>query len=149
MENKAKARKQAEHRMQQQVNQAKQRLEKRKAREDAPQVDEEPKKKKSRGAKQRERKRLEREEGKNVDADARLASLKAEKDRLREAKAAEKAKSQQLKPVKPPKKKKRIDKEEENFDSIVDTYRSTFVDSSSSSPMTNPREGVKKKRWFE
>ena len=47
MENKAKARKQAEHRMQQQVNQAKQRLEKRKAREEALQVDEEPKKKRA------------------------------------------------------------------------------------------------------
>ena len=48
------------------------------------------------------------------------------------------------------KKKKRADREEENFDSIVDTYRSTFVDEkSSSAPTPSPREGVKKKRWFE
>ena len=51
-----------------------------------------------------------------------------------------------VKMVKPPKKKKKADTEEENFDKLVDSYRSKFEEIAKGK---SPREKVKEKRWFE
>lgn len=144
--------------MQQQVNHAKQRVDKRKGQdnkiEDDDDDDEQPKKK-SRGSLQRERKRKQRESGEdpNEAEQIKVAIAQAKKVRREARIAAEKEKKAiERKGVKPPKKKKQSDKEEESFDNMVDSYRSTIGDlgdAKASKGVTNPREAVKEKRWFE
>jgi len=160
VENKVKAKKQAERRMHQQLNQSKQRLEKlekRKAKEGAADSEEAAAaKKKGRGAIQREKKRKKRESGEEETERQRKLQKKAmyeAKKELRKERAEEKKrKAQELKrkSTKPPKKKKSEQKkieDDEEFENIVRTYQSKLE--SAKTPKANPREVVKEKRWFE
>lgn len=149
MENKAKAKKQAEHRAQQQANVEKQRLEL-KEKKLAEGKDKKQQKKKKRGALQRERKRKQREsleKGQDSNAidqcvDSSTAPVEHEP-------------RQKVKSVKPPKKKRKVDKEEQNFENLVDSYRKAFTGvsepnetSASASTSSRPKKKADK-RWFE
>ncbi|CAJ1927700.1 unnamed protein product [Cylindrotheca closterium] len=142
VENKVKAKKQAERRLQQQVNQAKQKLDKLEKQEDA-----EPKKKRSRGSIQREKKRHKRESGEE-ETEKQTKLLKREyfekKKILREEKKAKQLENKK-KGVKPPKKKS-IDKEEEKLEKLVGKYRS---DVDTTKKNVEPRGAVREKRWFD
>ena len=141
VENKAKARKQAEHRAQQKANNEKQRLE-----NQGKKQEKNEKQRKSRGATQREKKRQ-----KGVSPETR--------DMVPSPKVAEESKighfsteqSEKVKFVKPPKKKRKVDKEEQDFDTLVDTYRAAFL----SAPKVNSDVALREKRpkenkrWFD
>ncbi|KAL3936444.1 MAG: hypothetical protein SGBAC_008245 [Bacillariaceae sp.] len=143
VENKVKAQKQAERRLQQQLNQAKQKLEKLEKEEDVV-----PKNKRSRGSIQREKKRRKRESGEE-EAEKQTKLLKKEyyenKKRLREEKK-EKQLEIKKKSVKP-KKKKTVDKEEEKLQRLLGKHRGDDVDTTKK--FVRPRAAVKEKRWFE
>ncbi len=162
VENKVKAKKQAERRLHQQLNQSKQRLERlerKKAEKEAGETEQGGTKKKGRGALQREKKRKRRESGE--EEAERLAKLQKKaiyeaKKELRKERAEEKkrrAEELKKKSVKPPKKKKsqlkKIEDDEE-FESIVRSYQSKLESArEEKAPKSNPRESVKQKRWFD
>jgi len=164
VENKVKAKKQAERRLQQQLNQSKQQLEtlekKKTARKQAGDDNDAPAtKKRGRGAIQREKKRLKRESGEEErERQAKLqkkALYEAKKELRRERAEEKKKKAEELKrkSVKPPKKKKsqlkKIEDDEE-FESIVRSYQSKLESArEENAPRANQREAVKDKRWFE
>ena len=162
VENKVKAKKQAERRLHQQLNQSKQqldRLEKRKAEKEAGENEEGDTKKKGRGALQREKKRKKRESGEEEAERLKKLQKKAlyeAKKELRKERAEEKkrrADELKKKSVKPPKKKKsqlkKIEDDEE-FESIVRSYQSKLESARDEKvPKSNPRESVKQGRWFE
>lgn len=141
VENKAKARKQAEHRAQQKANNEKQRLEKQRNKQEKNE-----KRKKSRGAIQREKRR---QKGVSNETGDTLESLKVAEESKRGHSSAEQ--SQKVKLVKPSKKKHKVDKEERDFDTLVDAYRAAF----SSAPKVDYDDSLKNKRpeeskrWFE
>lgn len=152
VENKAKAKQQAEHRAQQQVNQMKQ-MEENKTKNAEPK---EKKKKLSRGARQREKKRKERMEGAEDGADAPNSNIPEDLDEQpstktipgRDAHSGSKRKA-----VKPPKRQK-IDTDEENFSILMETYKQQTLSimggdtkkSEMGSEIPKKKEG---KRWFE
>uniref|UniRef100_A0A7S3PYQ9 RRM domain-containing protein n=1 Tax=Chaetoceros debilis TaxID=122233 RepID=A0A7S3PYQ9_9STRA len=154
VENKAKARKQAERKAFQQANVNKQRILAKEAAAAKP--DAEVKVKKSRGQKQREKKRKLKEAGlldedskdvptENVDIAKKPMAKKAEADSDSDVKS---------KSVKPPKnKKKKVDKKEEKFEDMVRSYRKVFAntaaDKTDGAAAVNPRADVEKKRWFD
>jgi hypothetical protein len=137
--------------MHQQVNQAKQKLD---GKQNKPEDDK--KEKMSRGKLQREKKRKKRESGEEeAEEKAKLEAqaMREAKKEYREQKAEEKEAAQAAKGkgIKPPKKKKKVNKEEQVFDKMVDTYRSTFdgINKAAADASSNPRADVKEKRWFE
>jgi nucleolar protein 4 len=146
VENKVKAKHQAEHRTAQLVNKLKQ-----KKTPDG-KVDKKEKKA-SRGARQREKKRKQREEGiSSLDA-AQLSSKNEDLeyshsvDQHLEKEKVENVKLQN-KGVKPIKRRK-VNKDEEQFTEIVEKYKSTI-------PVITPQEDVERvgkktleRRWFE
>ena len=171
VENKAKSKQQADHRAHQLVNAEKQRAANRAAKKDRDEANEDAdekskskKKKKGRGALQREKKRRQREEG-NGDTpseDAAQHTKKARKvshdDADNEAPAQPK-----LKGIKPPKKRK-VDKEEQAFESMVRSYKQAFAGGGEATAKgkkkrkntetdnevsANPRAEVTNKRWFD
>jgi len=164
VENKVKAKKQADRRLHQQLNQSKQqldKLEKKKAKKEAGEdtTEEAGSKRKGRGAIQREKKRKKRESGEEeAIAQRKLqkkAMYEAKKELRKERVEEKKRKAEELKKksVKPPKKKKtqlkKIEDDEE-FEDIVRSYQSKLEDAREEKvPKTNPREAVKEKRWFE
>ena len=162
VENKVKAKKQAERRLHQQLNQSKQqleRLERKKAEKEAGETEETKAKKKGRGALQREKKRKRRESGEEEKERLQKLQKKAlyeAKKELRKERAEEKKrKAEELKKksVKPPKKKKsqlkKIEDDEE-FESIVRSYQSKLESArDEKAAKRNPREAVKEKRWFD
>ena len=142
VENKVKAKQQADHRAARQANKIKQKML-------LPKEQLEPRKKrKSRGALQRERKRNKREQTNNNDEKA-----------LSDAEAPEKPDGAQPKmtarvPVvaakKPEKKKKqKLDAEEENFRTLVESYKQSFA-ALETTQGADKRKGSKKSgsRWF-
>ncbi|KAG7365197.1 RNP-1 like RNA-binding protein [Nitzschia inconspicua] len=161
VENKTKAKKQAERRIQQQVNQQKQKLEnqeKRKSHNDDVD-DDDTKKKKSRGAKQREKKRQKRESGEEEKERQAELQAKALADARREMKKERLEQKRRLKEemkqksVKPPKKKQkhgRMDEEDEKFEKIVRSYATELEAAREGQQNTkNARAALKEKRWFE
>jgi len=171
MENKSKARQQAERKVAQQANLTKQRLAAREKNEEATEAKsksgkgETKKKKKGRGAQQREKKRRMREEG-LLDADNKKKKTGDDNDNTTANKqqrtdpsnndVTSDAKSQTKKGVKPPKKKKKIDKDEKKFEDMVRSYKKTFsgirtsnVGDAVMKEAENPRATVEKKRWFD
>lgn len=142
VENKVKAKQQAEHRTAQLVNKQKQKISTRpKGAEDKKE------KKKSRGARQREKKRKQMEEGTASFETAQLPTgSETSKNNSTDAKP-EKA-NNKSKGVKPNKRPKR-NKDEEHFTEIVEKYKSTI-------PVIPPAETADKtgkkmleRRWFE
>uniref|UniRef100_A0A7S4ARJ5 RRM domain-containing protein n=1 Tax=Pseudo-nitzschia australis TaxID=44445 RepID=A0A7S4ARJ5_9STRA len=162
VENKVKAKKQAERRLHQQLNQSKQhldKLEKNKAKKEAGEGDDANNKRRGRGAIQREKKRLKRESGEEEkERQMKLqkkAMYEAKKELRKERAEEKKRKAEELKrkSMKPPKKKKsqlkKIEDDEE-FESIVRTYQSKLESSrEEKAPKENPRKSVESKRWFE
>ena len=152
VENKAKARQQAEHRAQQQANRLKQKMETREKRELASSTAGSDGKKaevaggktsnkRGRGAKQREKKRQRRLQGDDGDDDSDGGSpvdkAEAQKRKFRhpdggDTAAAAKADAMPIaKAIKPPKKQKKREREEleveEKFSKLVDKYKAAFA----------------------
>lgn len=148
VENKAKARKQAERKAQQLTNSVKQK--------NAAKGEKKPRKK-SRGAQQREKKRKMREEAaKEKEAGGDIPSEKSEKKKQRRGEkedVKQKEISQKPKGIKPPKKKKKVDKDESAFEDMVQSYKKAFAGSDakmdSTSEETNERTEISKKRWYD
>ena len=137
VENKAKAKKQAEHRSQQQANQVQQRTEHK-----VKKAENKMEKKKSRGSLQREKKRATREEGAIVTPVAKQVVTKA---------LAPVAKVvPQGKGVKPTKKRK-LDAEEQTFERLVQSYTESFTKkvqkTDSDEALAKPKKS--EKRWYE
>jgi nucleolar protein 4 len=134
VENKAKAKQQAEHRAQQQANLVKQRDEQ--IAEGEKGFGKKTEKKKSRGAAQRERKRKQLDEGPGESAPGKTAETSIA------APASEPVKK--VKGVKPPKKQK-VDAEEENFSKLVESYKQQAI----AIMGTNDSKAKTGRRWFE
>lgn len=142
VENVVKAKQQAEHRSHQQSNIIKQKIDTREAGK------KKQDKKQSRGKLQREKKRKQREGGAPDEAS------KAKADDAKDSKSANVASTEKLKGkaklVKPPKKQK-VDKEEETFTNLVETYKQAFaapaVDEKTAE--ANKKSEKKERRWFE
>jgi len=154
VENKAKAKQQAAHKAQQQANQAKQ-LEEQKSDGGGRQRTATAKKaKQSRGAKQRERKRKQLEEGGDDAATTAQSPSTNNKSKQEGATsssatmppAEDKTERRKAKGVKPPK-KRRVDKAEENFTKLMDSYKQEAVATVSSGEKAAAKK--KGKRWFE
>lgn len=151
VENKAKARKQAERKAQQQANTMKQKaiakdlLEK--------QGKAQKKEKKSRGAMQREKKRRLRQEEANAKVEGSHDNISTEKEILSQEKLKDPDTLKIQKAIKPPKKKKKIDKDENAFENMVRSYKEAFSgDNTTVIPEAaeeNERQDIKKKRWFD
>ena len=151
VENKAKARIQAEHREHQQANKMKQQIQNREKQKSSSTsaAAKKKEKKQSRGARQRERKRKGMSELSEHDEDKEKEVNQGQKD----ANAAKDVDSKQqvvaAKPAKkrPPKKQKKMDGEDSHFENLVASYEKGILEASSTT------EGValpkKKKRWFE
>ena len=111
----------------------------------------------SRGKRQREKRRLLRESGQlEAEEKAKLEAqaLKEAKIELRKEKQEAKklaAADKKARTVKPPKKKPKIDAEEQQFDEMVDTYRASFSNTVEKLANAAAKESStgKKKRWFE
>uniref|UniRef100_A0A7S2A4B9 RRM domain-containing protein n=1 Tax=Ditylum brightwellii TaxID=49249 RepID=A0A7S2A4B9_9STRA len=171
VENKAKARQQAERKAQQAANVEKQKLEKNerkkkaKAEKDDDKTNKNKKSKKGRGAAQREKKRKLREEGDDDENDN--VDKSSAKDRSKNKTGTNdnnddnKVTVTKKKGVKPPKKRK-VDKEEEAFESMVRSYKETFAgsaggglskknttDQSDATTKTKARNEIEKKRWYD
>ena len=171
VENKAKAKQQADHRAHQLANAEKQRAANRAAKKDRDEANEDAdekskskKKKKGRGALQREKKRRQREEGNGntPSEDAVQHSKKARKVSHDDADVEAPAQPK-IKGIKPPKKRK-VDKEEQAFESMVRSYKQAFAgggetdakgkkkrknSGADTEASANPRAEVTKKRWFD
>lgn len=142
VENKAKAKQQAEHKAQQQANLVKQREELKTDPDKHVGKKTKKEKKKSRGAAQREKKRKQHEYGE--DATDQSPSDK-EADTAIAAPASEPS-VKKVKGVKPPKKQK-VDKEEENFSKLVESYKQQAIAiMGTTDDSTTVKSG---RRWFE
>eukprot|EP00934_Nitzschia_sp_Nitz4_P003082 Nitzschia sp. Nitz4//scaffold54_size114964//105702//108134//NITZ4_003873-RA/size114964-augustus-gene-0.25-mRNA-1//-1//CDS//3329554417//3072//frame0 len=138
VENKIKARKQAERRMQQQLNASKQK-EEREADKEGKKSDS---KKRNRGAAQRERKRQERENG--------ITKPKKKEKQMTPVTRVQHKEKKKEEPVKTmkPRKRQKTDPEEEKFQKLVKTHNSS---SETRKPVASERKAQLKegKRWFE
>ena len=146
VENKAKAKKQAEHRAQQQANRDAQKLEhkaKTAAESNNNNKGEVKKKKPSRGALQREKKRKAKDESSIVDVQP--VATKVSKT------VAPQPAAPTVKLVKPPKKRK-LDTEEQTFERLVQSYTESFsstIQKSNNEEQANIKPKKSAKRWFE
>ncbi|KAL7563029.1 hypothetical protein ACA910_013550 [Epithemia clementina (nom. ined.)] len=164
VENKAKARIQAEHREHQQANKVKQKIENR---EKESKNQSKKEKKKSRGARQRERKRKgkEMQEQQEDEDEAMRHSNQQVVNKLGGVKNKsnptvnntgndEYSKKQETaKAIKPPpKKKKKLDAEDSHFEKLVASYEKDIVQASPAmdeEAAPSSSSSKKKKRWFE
>ncbi|KAL7468660.1 hypothetical protein ACHAXS_008896 [Conticribra weissflogii] len=155
VENKVKARQQAERIAQKKANKIKQKIENKEK-----QTPDKKEKKKSRGALQRAKKRARKEAGEDANADGENAEvtknvkkLKTEEKDLAKAKAPVEAAP---KLVKPPKKRK-VDPKEEALEDMIRSYKASFSrgsendvdDKKAKESKVVSREKIVKKRWFE
>jgi hypothetical protein len=109
-------------------------------------MDKAKKPKKSRGAIQRKKKRQQAESTERGDP---LQPQKVSEESKRQHSSLDE--NPKVKLVKPQKKKRKVDKEEQDFEKLVDTYRSAFssapnADSNVSSRTESPAE---KRRWYD
>lgn len=170
VENKAKAKKQAERRSQQLVNAEKQKLATLLARKSKKENDgnnnEEKKPKLSRGARQRANKRTRGDSDENHKSDDQVNAAneakKAKKEKKKLAQEKLTAEKEKVKPVKPPKKKKKVDSEETAFEDMVKSYKAAFENTAdskkgskseknedASTEPQHPRAIVTEKRWYD
>ena len=148
VENRAKAKKQAEHKAHQRANTIKQRLEHKEKSADS---EKSGKKKKSRGKRQRELKRKQREagitdEGKKSET-SNAQSLPTESLAHGEDSVPD-HKHHNTKPVKPSQKKRKVDKDEEKLSELVDSYEASITPSRGDGN-DNSQPTRSRKRWFE
>jgi nucleolar protein 4 len=158
VENKAKAKQQAEHKEKQQANQLKQRLD---VKSDTT-VTEPEKVRKSRGAIQREKKRLRQQEQQNddgVSSDERIEQTNSKlNDGNTNAVVADKTTmstsenhGKKVKVV-PKKKPEKLDKDEMNFNHLVASYQQQAMGTISTAPGQEQKDAgstKSKRRWFE
>lgn len=163
VENKIKAKKQAERRIQQQVNQQKQKLETTKKKKNEvldADADDAKQKKQSRGAKQRQKKRQRRESGEEErerQVDLRTKAMAEATREMRKERLEQKRKLKldiKLKSIKPPKKKNKqnkMDQDDEKFENIVKTYTNDLEAETElqRGGDKNIRASAKQKRWFD
>ncbi|KAL7532417.1 hypothetical protein ACHAXR_004620 [Thalassiosira sp. AJA248-18] len=168
VENKVKARQQAEKIAQKKANKIKQRIENKEKNKEKKQqptdTTNKKEKKKGRGALQREKKRARKEAGEDdgdnlQNKDGKDSSIK--KPKLDES--ADKPKEKKPKMLKPQKKRKIMDKDEDALEDMIKSYKSSFSkgaaaggkpltgesNASSEPQKKHTREKVAKKRWFE
>ena len=155
-ENKAKARKQAENKTQQLENAQKQKVAAKAAIAEEKPKNKNKKKVAGRGAQQRAKKRKMIEEGVldkdgNRIEDAESQRLKRSETVSKETTAPQEKKQKEVKPTKKPRK---VDKEENNFEDMVQSYKNTFAgipapEKAKEAEPSNPRVAVSEKRWFE
>jgi hypothetical protein len=150
VENKAKARKQAERKAQQAANIEKQKTV---SKDSKTENAKEKKKKKSRGALQREKKRKAKEAGMEEENENDEKDVVSEKIRNKEDNSVVDEPKTKVKGLKPPKKMKKSDKEDNIFDEMVQSYKRKFAadvdDVTTEKAVENPRVEVAKKRWFD
>jgi nucleolar protein 4 len=157
VENKAKARKQAENKAQQLENARKQKIAAKAKAAEASDGKKFVKKKKGRGAQQRAKKRRMIAEG-LLDKDGNKIEDKDEKNSKKqkleksEEPPARKPK-EKAKALKPPKKNKKLDKEEEKFKDMVQSYKKAFSGASETKKkeekVSDPRAEITNTRWFD
>ncbi len=147
VENKAKARKQAERKAQQLDNALRQKAD---AKQRSEELNDKRKKKKSRGAQQRAKKRKLREQGLNQEANDNVE--KKQKIIQNETIPEKKESTKNLKGIKPLKKKK-VDKDESAFENMVKNYKIAFSagnqDNDAIKKLANERAEITNKRWFD
>jgi len=145
VENKAKAKQQADRRARQLENASNQKLAKSK-KDNSKDNRSSSKKKLSRGALQREKKRKKREEGNNEELIVPSQEIQEGK-----SKSGDKPKVKMSRPVK----RQKVDKEEKAFESMVEKYKSKFMgnmvqgDKKSKKEDSKDKGKVVKQRWFE
>jgi len=154
VENKAKARKQAENKTQQLENSKRQKI----AAKAASAADADGKKpiqtkKKGRGAQQRAKKRRMIEEG-LLDKDGKKIEEKESKKQKTAVSEEVPVSKPKEKTIKPPKKsKKKVDKEEEKFEDMVQSYKNAFSgtakEKEADDEPSNPRAEITSSRWFD
>ncbi len=149
VENKAKARKQAERKAQQLANAQKQKAA---VKQLSDEKSEKKKKKKSRGALQREKKRKMKEEGSSEKDQILDEKVVTKKPKITEedstSSSGDKEKSTKKKGIKPPKKQK-LDKDESAFQDMIRSYKKAFAGGSQTKEEKSVRSEITKKRWFE
>ncbi|KAL7518633.1 hypothetical protein ACHAWX_003441 [Stephanocyclus meneghinianus] len=154
VENKVKARKQAEKILQKKANKIKQRVESKEKT-----TKEKKASKKSRGALQREKKRARKEAGDddNILQDPPDQAPKKKKANPPDDVHASRTTEKELKLAKPPKKRKN-DIEENRLEDMIRSYKETFARASEKPVLSvneenemkaKSREAVSKRRWFE
>ena len=148
VENRAKAKKQAEHKAQQRANTIKQKLE---HKEKLGVSEKKKEKKKSRGARQRERKRKQKEEGIADETKENDTSSPAKRAKLsKESSQSESVSQKQSQPkAAKPTKKRKIDKAEEKFSKLVDSYQESLVPAKAATDDLPKQRKRPEKRWFE
>lgn len=146
VENKVKARQQAEKVAQKEANKIKQKIEKKERADTEKKLN-----KKGRGAIQREKKRARKEEAKNSEKDENIGGASRSEDIQVEEKS-----SKRQKMLKPPKKQKR---KSDGLDELINEYKSSFTkgvveastqhNKQSTDKNATNRASVVKRRWFE
>ncbi|GKY97770.1 hypothetical protein MPSEU_000735200 [Mayamaea pseudoterrestris] len=138
VENKVKAKQQVEHRAHQEANVLKQKLEGKSSKK-------KKEKNKARGARQRENRRKAQEmDGETAEVETTNA-VASEAMETEEHLTVEKTKM-----AKPPKKKPKIDPSEKKFNDLVETYKRSFVASTTIAEVAGAASAEKsEKRWFE
>ncbi|CAB9506019.1 RNA-binding protein 28 [Seminavis robusta] len=164
VENRAKAKQQAEHRAQQQANRQRQKLETKEKREGNGSSEGEKtksqSKKRGRGAKQREKKRQRELQGDNDKKDEKAKKEpKADKADRKRKNAEMEQQDQKPKGVKPPKKQKKGKRKEveaeDKLSKLVQNYNTAVNDTSpkekkAGTPNPSKKEAMAEgKRWFE
>lgn len=159
VENKVKAKQQAEHRAAQQANKLKQRIDHNSKKEGDEEEDAKltKTKRKSRGALQREKKRQKRAEAQAKTADS-SKDKKEEREALKIAKEKAETKDEQPRKkdkLKKPPKKRKVDTEEKNFETLLESYKQklpALVDDAEANSKKRASGGEKTKsgkRWFD
>mmetsp|Transcript_20476 Transcript_20476/g.30760 ORF Transcript_20476/g.30760 Transcript_20476/m.30760 type:complete len:873 (-) Transcript_20476:1399-4017(-) len=147
VENKAKARKQAERKAQQLANVQKQKAAAKQSLDEN--GEKKKKKKKSRGALQREKKRKLKEEGPSETDQIDTKEDIAKKQKISEEDSnraiEEPPKNKGIKPQK----KKKIDKDENAFQDMIKSYKKAFTGDNKGNEEKSERSEITKKRWFE
>lgn len=151
VENKAKARKQAENKAKQLENSKRQKIAAKTS--STPDSREKLKKKMGRGAQQRAKKRRMIAEGLLDENGNKIGDKKMKTQKTESSKTEEESKPQEKKKgIKPPRKAKKVDKEEKSFEDMVRSYKNTFSSVSENkveNTSSNPRDALSKRRWFD
>jgi nucleolar protein 4 len=148
VENKAKAKQQAEHKAKQQANMLKQRIELKHDVDDPNATKIKSKTKKSRGALQREKKR--KQQGRQVDEDDDHEHVTINVPPMNSTDDFDPlSTAQKVKGVKPPKKQAKIDVDEVNFSHLVESYQQQAMENISAASTTTNAKAKSGRRWFE
>lgn len=149
VENRAKAKKHADHKIQQRANKIKQKIENKEKDGDSEKKKE---KKKSRGKRQRERKRKQKDDGvaETVPEEESNPTKKAKVSKDTKENELDRKKDNKTPKAVKPSKKRKVDKAEENLSKLVDSYQDSLTTTATKAAEKNPETQKKvEKRWFE